>query len=613
MKKVNGKLILLIVFLAIFVVGLVFKAVYVQNELGYYLINFGNLQEHEIVIKIIILNCITILGAVIIVSNKKITTVAVVVSLVFSLLFFGDLVYMRYYHTPLPFSAWKQAKYIKDINSSVLTLIKQKDILLFVDVFVLFVISLFLRKYKYKINEMVQVTVGFLIVYVSLSISNGMYAEFDKADYFFDSKLIARDMGILTYHANDVFSKNSTPIDVGGMTAEKIEKINSKNVANSSPDNRFYNIGEGMNLIVVQLEAFQNFPINRTYNGQVITPFINSLINNNSVYAENFYYQTYGGNTSDAEILANTSTLPIVYGVNSGEFPTNAYVSLPKMLKDKGYSPNAYHSYIGTFWNRIEVDKNLGFDKLYSIDDFDQNEIVGWALSDEQFFHQSLNFAEEASGDKPFYAFMTTLSSHHPYDAFYNGVDNSLLYRYILAVNYVDKSLQTMYEDLERRGIADNTIIVLYGDHMGIFDEDLVDMAEYLDIPNTTESYLKETEIPFVMHIPNLGESIVIDDIVGQQDIMPTIANVMGLNVPYTMGVDMLNNNNNNGVIKRNGDVITKDFIYLNETKTFYDYDSLEVIEETQEMLDTVKSLQDELVATDYIQYTNYLKNIIKE
>src|SRR5699024_10064849 len=57
-------------------------------------------------------------------------------------------------------------------------------------------------------------------------------------------------------------------------------------------------MGRGKNVIVLQVEALQDFVINEEINGQEITPFLNSLVNEEAVYFPNFYEQTALGRTS---------------------------------------------------------------------------------------------------------------------------------------------------------------------------------------------------------------------------------------------------------------------------------------------------------------------------
>ena len=52
---------------------------------------------------------------------------------------------------------------------------------------------------------------------------------------------------------------------------------------------------------------------------------------------------------------------------------------------------------------------------------------------------------------------------------------------------------------------------------------------------------------------------------------MPTIANLMDLEAPYTLGRDFLNSNEKGHVILRNGNVITDDYVYFNELGEVYD------------------------------------------
>ena len=44
-------------------------------------------------------------------------------------------------------------------------------------------------------------------------------------------------------------------------------------------------------------------------------------------------------------------------------------------------------------WNRETVYRNYGYDKFYSVIDFDLDDIRGWAISDKSFFKQSLDIS----------------------------------------------------------------------------------------------------------------------------------------------------------------------------------------------------------------------------
>ena len=55
------------------------------------------------------------------------------------------------------------------------------------------------------------------------------------------------------------------------MEEEEILEVVAENTQEEPKTPRYYQVGKGKNLIVIQLEAFQDFVINAYYNGQEIT------------------------------------------------------------------------------------------------------------------------------------------------------------------------------------------------------------------------------------------------------------------------------------------------------------------------------------------------------
>ena len=148
-----------------------------------------------------------------------------------------------------------------------------------------------------------------------------------------------------------------------------------------------YGIAKEKNVVIIQVEALQNFVINKTYNDQEITPFLNSLIKENTFYFNNYYYQVGAGNTSDAEFTVNNSLLSTTTDSAYMKYEQNTYYGLPHILKENGYSKaNAYHAYNKDFWNREKAYINQGFDNYYASGDYIADEIIGMGLSDESIY-----------------------------------------------------------------------------------------------------------------------------------------------------------------------------------------------------------------------------------
>jgi phosphoglycerol transferase MdoB-like AlkP superfamily enzyme len=86
-------------------------------------------------------------------------------------------------------------------------------------------------------------------------------------------------------------------------------------------------------------------------------------------------------------------------------------------------------------------------------------------------------------------------------------------------------------------------MIVIYGDHQGLNKETpsvYAHTTEYLGKPYDFDEMLN---VPLFIHIPGLGEGKTITTVGGQVDILPTIANLMDIDIPqpYIFGHDLLN------------------------------------------------------------------------
>src|SRR5690606_7235512 len=169
---------------------------------------------------------------------------------------------------------------------------------------------------------------------------------------------------------------------------------------------------KGKNVLMVQVEALQDFMFNTSIGGKEITPNLNKLMKE-SAYYSNFYHQTSNGRTSDADFAANCSMQPIMNGSVFIQYSGHTFDCMPNILKDHNYSASVFHAYQGGFWNRNSMYKSMNYDMFYNLKHFVTDESVGWAVGDKSFFRQSMDVLSDQK--KPFYGFLITLTSHHPY------------------------------------------------------------------------------------------------------------------------------------------------------------------------------------------------------
>lgn len=98
-----------------------------------------------------------------------------------------------------------------------------------------------------------------------------------------------------------------------------------------------------------------------------------------------------------------------------------------------------------------------------------------------------------------------------------------LIHGYYACVTYIDAQIGKILSALERLGLADNTVVVLWGDHgWHLGDHGLW---------NKHTNFENATRVPLIVHIP--GEaSAVISNPVEMLDIFPTICDATGMKIP---------------------------------------------------------------------------------
>lgn len=303
----------------------------------------------------------------------------------------------------------------------------------------------------------------------------------------------------------------------------------------------------GKNIIIIQVEALQSFVVDSSYNGQEIMPFLNSL-KNNGYYFSNYYYTVGAGNTSDAEFEVNNSVYASSKNSVYTDFYDREYYSLPYILKDNGYQEsNVFHGYKKEFWNREEAYKYQGFDRFYSSEDFTTEDIVGMGISNKTFLKETASKMKEMS--EPFYSFIITLSSHHP---FYIGEDNSnieleeehkdsLFGYYLNAANYVDSALESFFKELKKNGLYDNSIFIIYGDHFAIPNYNIENAEFVADFLGHDFSYMDMFNVPCVIHVPGMESGEKIETVASHVDVLPTLLHLLGIenNKSIMMGKDL--------------------------------------------------------------------------
>ena len=509
------------------------------------------------------------------------------------------------------------------LSGSSFALLKPQDIIIVADIVIVALgfITGFLHLDKRPIPRVQALALtSFSLFCLVLNITLGEISRPQLLSRTFDRNYLVKYLGIDTYMVYDGLktARNSQVRNKAG-SSDLNNIINFTRNHYAEPNSKMYGIAKGRNVIVIHLESFQQFLINYKLNDKEVTPFLNSLYNSKETYSfANFFNQVGQGKTSDAENMLETST----YGLSQGSLfsilgTDNTFEGAPAILdQSQGYTSAVFHGNSGSFWNRNNVYKNLGYNYFFdsSYYNTDANNLTEYGLKDKLLFHDSVKYLERLQ--QPFYAKFVTVSNHFPFalddqNTSFDKANTSdaSINNYFVTAHYLDQAVQEFFEYLKKSGLYDNSIIVLYGDHYGISDTRNLKLASLLGKSSSTWSDFDNTQmqrVPFMIHIPGTKDGGVQTQYGGEIDVLPTLLHLLGIDSRdyIQFGTDLFSSKHDQVVAFRNEDFITPKYtvvgntIYQNSTGKILTHPSQKVkdeIKKDREKVNTELSLSDTL------------------
>ena len=509
------------------------------------------------------------------------------------------------------------------LSGSSFALLKPQDIIIVADIIIVVLgfITGFLHLDKRPIPRVQALALtSFSLFCLVLNITLGEISRPQLLSRTFDRNYLVKYLGIDTYMVYDGLktARNSQVRNKAG-SSDLNNIINFTRNHYAEPNSKMYGIAKGRNVIVIHLESFQQFLINYKLNDKEVTPFLNSLYNSKETYSfANFFNQVGQGKTSDAENMLETST----YGLSQGSLfsilgTDNTFEGAPAILdQSQGYTSAVFHGNSGSFWNRNNVYKNLGYNYFFdsSYYNTDANNLTEYGLKDKLLFHDSVKYLERLQ--QPFYTKFVTVSNHFPFalddqNTSFDKANTSdaSINNYFVTAHYLDQAVQEFFEYLKKSGLYDNSIIVLYGDHYGISDTRNLKLASLLGKSSSTWSDFDNTQmqrVPFMIHIPGTKDGGVQTQYGGEIDVLPTLLHLLGIDSRdyIQFGTDLFSSKHDQVVAFRNEDFITPKYtvvgntIYQNSTGKILTHPSQKVkdeIKKDREKVNTELSLSDTL------------------
>lgn len=548
----------------------------------------------------------------------------ITLSIIFNIVCIVNSIYYHYYSSFASISLIANITFASDVSDAIVeNVLKAVDLIYIWQTITLVIIYKKTNKKEYikhKENKKKLVKTG-LITSLSLFAVAALFMPLNAWSRLYNlwnRESVVMNHGIYVYQLDD-FIQSLTPKITSVLGHDKaLKKVTDYYKENKyTPSNNEYtNIFKGKNIIVIHAESMQKFAMDLTFNNKEVTPNLNKLANE-GIFFSNFYSQVGVGTSSDAEFTFNTSLMPSTKGTVFVNYFDRDYISIPKLLKEQGYYTYSMHANTGEFWNRNTMHKSLGYDKFYNKDSYTIDETIGLGLSDKSFFRQSVDIMKQIKEEenKPFYSLLIMLSNHTPFsdlalmEDYKTTIDvtidnqtvtrdylnNTTMGNYLRSVHYADSAIGEFIDNLDKEGLLENTVLVIYGDHDARLDFEDFNLLYNYDpitdtiktendegyIPYTKYNYELDRKVPFIIWTKDQNYNLNVNTPMGMIDVLPTLGNMIGIHSDYQLGKDIINlKGDDNTVTFIDGSFLTSKVYYNSPKGEIYSINNEPITEE---------------------------------
>ncbi|MDP4549350.1 LTA synthase family protein [Alkalihalobacillus macyae] len=510
-------------------------------------------------------------------KGRKRAWAILIIDFLLSFVLYANVVYYRFFNDFITLPTVMHTNDAGELKDSAFALMNFTDVFYFVDTLLILGLILFKVVKPQAPMKRKKISLLFASAAVFFIVNLGL-AETDRPELLtrsFDRTYLVKYLGQFNYQIFDAITTIKSNSQSAFASSDDLTDVRNFVEANrTEPNPEYFGKAEGKNVIYISLESFQTFVIGKEVNGQEVTPFLNSLVEDqNTFYFDNIFGQVGQGKTSDAEFMMANSLYSLPSGSVAMEKARNTYHAQPAMLEQRGYTTSSFHGNGKTFWNRDEMYKSFGIQKFFDSSYYDMSEenVHNYGLKDKPFFEESMPYLENL--EEPFHAKMLTLSNHFPFTMDEGDVDfptpeteDSVVNGYFQTAKYMDESIEQFFNDLKESGLYEDTVIVMYGDHYGISNNHNKAMEKVMGKEMNPYENAQMQRVPVFITAPGV-EGKQVHKYGGQIDIRDTVLHLLGVETDkfISFGSDLLSEDHREIVPFRNGDFVTPEVTSVNE------------------------------------------------
>jgi hypothetical protein len=201
--------------------------------------------------------------------------------------------------------------------------------------------------------------------------------------------------------------------------------------------------------------------------------------------------------------------------------------SIADVMKTAGYRTGLFHSGRFMYLGMRELISGRGFDTLEDAGDIGGNHESSFGIDESSTVKRILAWIDQGKS-RSFFAVYMPIAGHHPYDTPTAGpfAERDEIDRYRNALRYADESVAQLIAGLKSRGLLDQTVLILFGDHGEAFGQHDGNFG------HTNFIWEENVHVPLIVVPPQMFEQVRVKRAVSLIDIPGTICDLTALNKP---------------------------------------------------------------------------------
>ncbi|MBT5855983.1 sulfatase-like hydrolase/transferase [bacterium] len=269
--------------------------------------------------------------------------------------------------------------------------------------------------------------------------------------------------------------------------------------------------------------------------GVAYTPYMNTL-NKRAMSVEPFYANSV--QTAKGHFATLFAVTPSMRGKAFTRYPDLRIKSIGSALQENGYGTSIFAAHHDKGFDNTAgfLSRDRGFDRFDIVEPWlskkERAQKMKWGVEDKVFFRRFFDYLadwNQTTPSSPKFVVLTTIANHFPFNSMSD--DRKLVYpdasgirqNYANSVRLVDEGIKVFFEELDRRGLAEDSIVIITGDHS-------FPMGEHGNYHLEAGYHDESFRIPFFLYWKGKVAPKRIARAHSQLDIAPTILDLLSIN-----------------------------------------------------------------------------------